>query len=261
MVISCLKVSDLSCGYGARPVIKHVNMEINPGEIICILGPNGTGKTTYFKTLLGFLKLLEGRIYLEGRDISLYTRYELARKIGYVPQSHTTPFPFTVLDVVVMGRSAHLGLFASPGKRDYEIAIEALASLDILYLKDRIFSQISGGERQMVLIARVLTQQTNLLVMDEPTSNLDFGNQVRVLSHINNLVKKGISVIMTSHFPDHAFLCSGKVALMYDGKLLDFGDANEVMTEESLKKIYGIDVRVTDYEHEGRKMKNCIPLL
>jgi iron complex transport system ATP-binding protein len=259
--MNSLKISNMSCGYGSKTVVRNVTMEFGTGEILCLLGPNGTGKTTYFKTILGFLKLQAGEVILDGKPIGEYKRNELAKKIGYVPQNHSTPFPFTVLDIVVMGRSAHLGMFASPSKNDYRIACESLESLGISHLKDRLFTHISGGEKQMALIARVLTQQTKLLIMDEPTSNLDFGNQIKVLSHIGNLAKNGISVIMTSHFPNHAFLCSSKVALMHKGEMMAYGEANDIITEERLRTIYGIDVRIIDYEYEGKVLKNCIPLI
>lgn len=257
-----LDVINLSCGYGTETIVKNISMNVSEGEILCILGPNGVGKTTFFKTILGFLKLQSGKILLDGQNINNWSKRKLAASIGYVPQAHTPPFPFTVMDVIIMGRTAHLGMFESPSKRDREIAEEAMKSLNITYLKDKIYTEISGGERQMVLIARALTQQSKILIMDEPTSNLDFGNQVRVLEEINKLSQKGLGIIMTSHFPDHAFLCCSKVALMQKNNIFNIGTVDEVVTEENLKRAYGVEVKITSVLNgKGEKIKTCVPII
>jgi iron complex transport system ATP-binding protein len=257
-----LEMSKLSCGYEGRPIIANVSLTVGDGEILCLLGPNGVGKTTFFKTILGFLKLLGGRISLDGEDIAGWSRRRLARAVGYVPQAHIPPFPFKVADVVVMGRTAHLGPFAAPSLEDQDIADAALETLHIGALRDRIYTEISGGERQMVLIARALTQQPALLILDEPTSNLDFGNQIRVLQQINQLARKGLGVIMTSHFPDHAFLCSGKVGIMQKGGELMIGAPDEMITEAYMRDTYGVAVKVIVGELEdGRGIKTCVPLI
>jgi iron complex transport system ATP-binding protein len=257
-----LEMNKLSCGYEGRPIITNVSLTVGDGEILCLLGPNGVGKTTFFKTILGFLKLLDGRISLDGEDITTWPRGRLARAVGYVPQAHIPPFPFKVADVVVMGRTAHLGPFATPSPQDQEIADAALETLHIGDLRDRIYTEISGGERQMVLIARALTQQPELLILDEPTSNLDFGNQIRVLQQINQLARKGLGVMMTSHFPDHAFLCSGKVGIMQKGGELIIGVPDEIITEAYMRDTYGVAVKVIAGELEdGRGIKTCVPLI
>lgn len=257
-----LEISHAVCGYGSTAVLKDISFTVDRGEVLCLLGPNGVGKTTLFKTILGFQKLLAGKILLDGSNIQSWTRNRLARVIGYVPQTHTPPFPFSVLDVVVMGRTPHLGMFSSPTKKDIAIAEEALDILKISYLKNKIYTEISGGERQMVLIARALSQQPQILVMDEPTSNLDFGNQIRVLEQINRLSKSGLTVIMTSHFPDHAFLCSTKVVIMQKNGLYQKGSAKEVLTEENLRAAYGVEVKITSIENSlGEKINTCVPLI
>lgn len=257
-----LKINHAICGYGSRAVLRDISFDVDTGDILCLLGPNGVGKTTLFKSILGFLKLQGGEILLDGEDIQNWSRNRLAKAIAYVPQAHTPPFPFSVLDVVVMGRTAHLGLFASPTKKDFVIAEEALATLNVSFLKDRIYTEISGGERQMVLIARALTQQPQILVMDEPTSNLDFGNQIRVLEQINCLSKKDLTVIMTSHSPNHAFICSTKVVIMQRDNVFKQGSANEVMTVENLKAAYGIELKITSVVNaRGEKINTCVPLI
>ncbi|KNY25177.1 ABC transporter ATP-binding protein [Pseudobacteroides cellulosolvens] len=256
-----LEVRDVSCGYGKKMVVEKITLNVVKGEILCLLGPNGVGKTTFFKSILGFLKLMGGEILLDGENISQIPKSRFAKVVGYVPQAHTPPFPFSVLDVVLMGRTAHLGLFALPSQKDVKIAENALEMLGVSYLKDRVYTEISGGERQMVLIARALTQEPKVLIMDEPTSNLDFGNQIRVLERIKRLSEKGLAVIMTSHFPNHVFLCSSKVALMQHRSFL-VGNADEIVTEKNLKSAYGIDVKITSaMDQKGNIIKACIPLI
>jgi iron complex transport system ATP-binding protein len=257
-----LELQKLTCGYGREAVISEVSLMTRTGEVLCLLGPNGVGKTTLFKTILGFLKMLGGRISLDGEDIAAWSRKRLAKAVGYVPQAHIPPFPFKVADVVVMGRTAHLGPFATPSPHDQAIADAALERLHIDYLRDRIYTEISGGERQMVLIARALTQQPKLLILDEPTSNLDFGNQIRVLQQINELARQGLGVIMTSHFPDHAFLCASKVVIMQKGGLLTIGNPDEIVTEDYLRATYGVTVKIiTDKLADGQDVRACVPLI
>jgi iron complex transport system ATP-binding protein len=257
-----LEIDKVSCGYGLKTIVKDISVKVQSGEVLTLLGPNGVGKTTFFKTILGFLKLHGGEIKLDGQNIQYWKKNKLAKAIGYVPQAHIPPFPFTVLDVVVMGRTAHLGIFASPSKKDIRIAEESLEALDVAYLKDKTYTEISGGERQMVLVARALTQEPEILVMDEPTSNLDFGNQVKVLKQINKLSKKGLGIIMTSHFPDHAFLCSTKVALLEKNNIFTVGNVDEVITEDKLRAAYGVNVKIiSTINNENILIKSCIPML
>ncbi|SFR67843.1 ABC transporter ATP-binding protein [Anaeromicropila populeti] len=257
-----LEVKHAVCGYGKKSVVENISLKVANGEVVCLLGPNGVGKTTFFKTLLGFIKVQKGEILLNGKNIADWSRKSLAKMIGYVPQAHTPPFPFRVLDVVIMGRTPHIDGGSYPSRKDIEVAAEALERLGISDLKDKIYTEISGGERQLVLIARALTQQPAILIMDEPTSNLDFGNQIRVLQHINDLSKNGMGVIMTSHFPNHAFLCSTKVALMQKNKCFKVGDVNEIVTEDNLKEAYGISVKIIDTKIGKNKiLKSCIPIL
>lgn len=257
-----LEIKNAKCGYNKEIIVKDISITVKSGEVLCLLGPNGVGKTTFFKSILGFLDLKGGEIFLDKKNINTLSRKKIAQVIGYVPQAHTPPFPFTVMDVVVMGRTAHLGMFNSPSKEDVAIAEKNIDKLNIGYLKDKIYTEISGGERQMVLIARALTQNPKFLIMDEPTSNLDFGNQIRVLDTINKLAKQGLAVIMTSHFPNHAFLCSTKVGLLEKKKGFIYGTVDDIVTEDNLKSAYGIDVKITSTNNGfGEEVKSCIPLL
>nr|WP_314668254.1 ABC transporter ATP-binding protein [uncultured Oribacterium sp.] len=257
-----LSVNHASCGYGNTAVLEDVSLSLKQGEIVCILGPNGIGKTTLFRTLLGFLPLLKGEIFLDGKAKSLISSKEFAQNVGYVPQGQDAPFPYSVKDVVVMGRAAHLKNFASPGLKDYQMAYQVMEMLNISYLRNKIYTRISGGERQMVLISRALIQEPKLLLMDEPTANLDFGNQVSVLQCISRLRKKGLGVLMTTHNPDHAFLCCDRVILLTkEGKVLE-GPVDEIVTEENLKLAYGVDIKISSTVNDlGEVIRSCIPIL
>lgn len=248
------------CGYARKAVVEDFSAVVKTGRILCLLGPNGVGKTTLFKSVLHLLPLIGGRITLGGRDIAALSRKAFARLIAYVPQVHEAPFPFLVKDVVVMGRTAHLDTFGSPGKRDYDVALRCLEDLGVSALADKLYTKLSGGERQMVLIARAMAQEPAFLMMDEPTSNLDFGNQARVLGHVMRLARE-MGVIMTTHFPDHALQCQCDVVLMQRGGRYLSGAADEVVTEENLKNTYGVNVKVIDRVVDGLKIRSCVPVI
>ena len=255
---SIFEINDAEFSYnGSGHIFKDVNLSLENGDVMCILGPNGTGKSTLIKCMNGLLKLNSGKIFLDNQNIYSMKKNDLAKIIGYIPQSHNSVFAFSVFDVVLMGRAPHLSLTSVPGEKDYKIAKDSLKSLGILHLRDKSFIEISGGERQMVLLARVLAQQPKILLLDEPTSHLDFGNQIRTLDVINDLSKRGLSVIMTSHFPDHAFLSSNKVAIMNRGTIMDIGTPESVITEDNMRSAYGIDVKILEVD-EHRKA--CIPM-
>lgn len=258
-----LEIKNVGFAYEANnPVFDEISLSVKAGEVLCLLGPNGAGKTTLFKTILGLYKPHKGEIMLDGSNIISWDRCKIAHFMGYVPQNHIPPFPYRVMDVVLMGRTAHLKNYASPTKNDRRIARESLQILNISHLENKNYSQISGGERQLVLIARALTQTPKFLVLDEPTANLDFGNQVRVLSHIKKLAEKGLGVIMSSHFPDDAFQYSNKVAMMKDGQIYRCGTPAEVLNEENLHSIYGINVQIAEaYSKTGEGYKVCIPVV
>jgi iron complex transport system ATP-binding protein len=256
-----IELEDVSCGYGKTAVLRGFSASISAGEIYCLLGPNGIGKTTLFKTILGFLPLLSGSISIDGKSIANLSPRDFARYVGYVPQSHVPPFAFSVLDVIVMGRTARLGTFGNPKNADYDFAESVIERLGIMHLRDRFYTQLSGGERQMVLIARALTQEPAFLMMDEPTSNLDFGNQAKVLEHIIALAGQNLGIIMTTHYPEHVLLLKTKVALLKKDGAIQNGTAREVLTAASLSETYGISVAVMDVPYQNRNLPFCQPIL
>lgn len=254
-----LELKNIVCGYGKEKVIENISFSVQKGEVIGILGANGIGKTTLFKSILGHLKLLDGEVLVKGENINRLSRKRLAQMIGYVPQAHVPPFPFKVLDVVTMGRTAHISLFAAPSSEDIRIAKEALESLGIAHLVHRIYTEISGGERQLVLIARALAQKPQMLIMDEPTANLDFGNQVKMLKQITDIANSGLAIIMTTHFPDHVFLCSSKVIVLKSRGEVIIGEAKELINNQLLKEVYGVDIEVKKVKLKNREVMTCIP--
>lgn len=253
-----LELRQVSCGYAGKAVVTGANLTLGSGEFLCILGSNGVGKTTLFKSILGLQPIIGGRILIDGEATGNWSRRRFARAVGYVAQAHTPPFPFKVIDVVAMGRAAHIGAFASPTSQDMAIAEEVLATIGLRHLRDAAYTRISGGERQLVLIARALAQRPGLLIMDEPTSNLDYGNQVRVLTHIRKLTdEQGVGVMMTTHNPNDALLYATAVAIMGPGGRLFAGRPRDILTKELLDELYGVPVRMVPVS--GRRSV-CVPV-
>jgi iron complex transport system ATP-binding protein len=254
-----LEVNRASFSYKTNcPVFKDISFTVNPGEIFCLLGPNGAGKSTLLNCIGSLYDLESGSITLDGKDISCMNRMEIARRIGYIPQFHNPIFPYLVFDFVLMGRTPYIGAFSSPKAKDMEITQKAIEAVGITHMSKKNYNEISGGERQLVMFAKVLAQEPDIILLDEPTSHLDFGNQLKVLSLIESLAKSGFSIIMTSHFPDHAFLISSKVGLMKDKSFVAVGSAEDVLTEENMRRAFNIDAKIVYIEEAKRKV--CIPL-
>jgi iron complex transport system ATP-binding protein len=253
-----LEVKSLAFSYGNNPVFENVSFSLKKGEIMCILGPNGAGKSTLIKCIAGILKPAAGSVFIQGKDTASLGIRGIARHIGYVPQQNEVVFPFTVLDFVVMGRAPHLSMFASPGAEDIKLAKESLAMVGISDLAERPVANLSGGQSQMVLIARALVQKPALLLLDEPTSHLDFGNQVLVLETVQKLASLGMSIVMNTHMPDHAFLLGDKAAALSGGRLVAVGKVETVVTSKMMSSVYGVNVAVREIEDMKRKV--CLPL-
>ncbi|MCY7388043.1 MAG: ABC transporter ATP-binding protein [Burkholderiales bacterium] len=254
-----LKAHNLAFGYPGRTLGRAINLEVQTGEVLCVLGPNGGGKTTLFRTLLGLLPAHGGSIALGGKSLEACAPSERAKLMAYVPQAGNSYFAFTVRDVVLMGRTAHLGLFAAPGPKDFDAATAALNELRIAHLAEKSFTQISGGERQLVLIARAIAQESPLLIMDEPTASLDFGNQSLMISEILRLKASGRSVLFSTHDPDHALQCAERALLLHAGNVLALGSPREVVTAANLKTLYGVDVELIESLSGGQPF--CRPAL
>jgi iron complex transport system ATP-binding protein len=252
-----LEARALGYGYPGRPVGRGLDLSLGAGEVLCVLGPNGGGKTTLFRTLLGLLPAQAGEILLDGQALAQLPRPVVARRMGYVPQGQAAQFAFTVREAVLMGRTAHVGLFAAPGAADREAAGRAIEAVGIESLAERVLTELSGGERQLAMIARALAQGARLLVLDEPTASLDFGNQVRVLREVRRLAAEGYAVVFSTHDPGQAFLAASRVLLIAHGGARYQGAPQEVITPENLRAVYGVQVRVA--EVAGARV--CVPSL
>ncbi len=241
--MTVLDLQGLSTGHGRRVVSESVDLSIAAGEVLCLLGPNGCGKTTLFRTVLGLLPPLAGRVLVQGQPVQHWPRAEFARRVGYVPQAQAQAgvFAFEALDMVLMGRAARLPLLARPCGADRAMALACMERLQIAHLAARRYTELSGGERQLVLIARALAQEPALLVMDEPTASLDFGNQIRVLEQIEALSAQGMAMLLSTHQPEHGLRVAGRIALLGHGRLLGVGEPRAVATPAALAELYGVN--------------------
>lgn len=256
-----LELRDLACGYSKdKPVVKNINFQLESGDICALLGPNGVGKTTLFKTVLNLIPPLAGAVYIDGDDIARWTQKKRARYLAYVAQAHIPAFPYLVRDVAMMGRLGQTSAMGQPGRADYEVVEQALEDVGIRHLRDKAYTQISGGERQLLMIARALAQEPKILIMDEPTANLDYGNMVIVMHCVRQLSEKGLCVIFTTHMPDQAFFTNAKTALMFRNDPLVFGRCNEVITKENLYKAYHTDIEIIEIiGKDGRPVRVVTP--
>jgi len=243
-----LTVSHLSFCYGARAVLEDVCFEAREGELLCVLGPNGVGKSTLFKCVLGLLPDYGGQVLLDGADAAKLSPRARAHRVAYIPQSHAPAFNYTVFDVALMGTTHELSAVASPGPRQREGAMRALEQLGIADLARRGFARLSGGEQQLALVARALAQQARLLVMDEPTANLDYGNQLRVLERVRALSREGYAVLLSTHNPQHALMYADNILALHKGRVVADGPPEETLSGELLKLLYGVDARLVAVE-------------
>lgn len=254
-----IEARGLSFSYGGAPVLRSVSFAARDGEVIALLGPNGVGKSTLLRCLLGFLRPSEGKVLVNGRSISAYSRRALAREIAYIPQSYSPTFNYTVRDSVLMGVTAKLGMLNSPGEAEHAQVTRTLEELGIAHLADRGSRQISGGERQLMLLARALVQDAQVLLMDEPTASLDYGNSCRVMQRVQALGKAGYTVIFSTHDPNQALRYARRVLAIRDGTLVCDGAPRDVVTAELLRQLYGIRVRVVEAALDGKIIPVLLP--
>ena len=231
-------IRDLSFRRGAKPILDGVHLDVASGEIFCILGRNGAGKSTLLHCLLGLLAPESGEIHIFGDRLAQLSRIEVARRIAFVPQASQAAFAFTVAQLVLMGRMARLSGLGAPKPLDRRKADEAMARVGIAALREKPITQLSGGERQLALIARALAQEAPILVMDEPTAGLDLGNQGRILALNRDLARDGATIVMTSHLPDQAFNLRCKVGLLKQGRFIAAGPVKKVCGTEAMNELY-----------------------
>jgi iron complex transport system ATP-binding protein len=243
-------------GYGKKAVLHDVSLTVTRGEVFSLLGPNGSGKTSLLKVFLGLLRPQSGSVLVDGKSVKDRTPRDLARRVAYVPQLHRMAFSYRVLDVVLMGRMVHSGLFGRIRKEDASIARESLERLGIGHLAEKSYAAVSGGERQLTLIARALTQGAKTLIMDEPLNGLDYGNQIRVLERITQLAEAGYTFLKTTHFPDHALWMASRVALLCRGRITALGPPAEIMTAQRLSELYQADISLIPV---GANLCTCLP--
>jgi iron complex transport system ATP-binding protein len=245
-----VSISGLSFSYdGARtPALDDLTLNLSPGVITAILGPNGSGKTTLLRVLLGVLPPGSGSVWLDGQPEHTYSRRRRSQLMGLVPQEEHIPFDFSVLEYVLLGRAPYLSPLAMPGRGDREIALDALNTAGLAHLQDRPLPTLSGGERQLAVVARALAQQPRILLMDEPTAHLDLSNQGRILSIMRELAALGVTLIMTTHDPNLASSIAGFAVLMRQGKILEAGPAEDMLTDSRLSSTYGVPVQVFDVD-------------
>ncbi len=262
-----LKIDNLSFSYDDSPLLSGISLSADKGEIICLLGPNGSGKTTLLDCVLGFHKNFSGSVTVCGKDVLSLPRPELAKLVSYVPQLHMPTFPFTVREVVLMGRTAQSGLLGAPDKADYEITESAIKRIGIEKFAERPYTELSGGERKLVLLARALAQNAPLIVLDEPTSSLDFKNELLFLEILSDLVRNdGISVLTATHSLQHPlyFESEGipsKAVMLCREKETLTGIPGELITPETLLNVYGVRAEVRDIETEGGKTVRTVTVL
>lgn len=252
-----IDVENLSFAYGVRRVLEDVSFCVAPGCVTSMLGPNGAGKSTLFRCMLGLLRPAAGSVRMAGQPVYALSPRALSGLAAYIPQAHHLAFGFTVLDMVMMGQTGRLSIFAQPGRQQRTVAMQALGMVGMEAFASRDFLSISGGEQQLVRIARALAQQTRILLLDEPTANLDYGNQVRVWTRIRALAEEGYTVLLSSHDPNHALRYSHAILALHNGRVIARGRPEDVVDAALIQRLYGIRVSVENVRHGSTRV--CVP--
>ncbi|MBI9107016.1 MAG: ABC transporter ATP-binding protein [Spirochaetales bacterium] len=258
---TAIELYETAFSYGQKPVFTDVSGKINRGEVVCLLGANGCGKTTLMKCMNGLLTFGSGKAFIFGKDLYSLNSKDLAMKSAFVFQGYSQVFSYSVTDIVLTGRGPHLGFFSFPGKADKQKALSILENMHISHLSSRYFPTLSGGEQQLIMIARALAQEPSILFLDEPASALDFGNQQYLLRTIKSLADVyGITIVMSTHYPNHALTVADKIWAMKDGRIISSGSPLEVLTEENIYKLYKVPARVVEVRESGINSFAVIPL-
>ena len=252
-----IQVNNLSFSYGQKNVLHDICFSAEKGEFLSILGPNGAGKSTLLRCILGLLPGYSGEVLVNKRNIKGLSARDASRQIAYIPQKSHCVFHYNMLDIVLMGRTNRASAFGNPRKEDEQASINALQRVGICALKDRCFHKLSGGEQQLVLIARALAQDAPILLLDEPTANLDFGNQILVLEQAKKLAREGYTVIQTTHHPEQSYLFSDRILALQNGRILVNGKPAEVLNNEMMKQLYNVSVDVISLYDDTARV--CIP--
>ncbi len=256
-----LEMENVYGGYGHGDVVRGVSCHADAGDILCLVGPNGCGKTTLFRLMLGSIPVRQGAIRIDGRDTGRMSPKERASLIAYIPQYHTPIFAYTVLDVVIMGRASHFSSFETPKEVDRQAAFAALEKVNALHLANKKYTTLSGGQRQLILIARAICQSARVFVMDEPAANLDYANHQLLMDVVADLAKKGYCIVMSTHSPEHPASIGTKVLMMHSGQVAAFGEPGQVITPENLEAVYGIEMDViTTRDRYGKERTICLPV-
>lgn len=252
-----INIKNLCFSYGDIPILRDISLDVKSNQVMCLFGANGSGKTTLLDCISALRNVNKGQLHILGRPISKYTPRELARYIAYVPQKSEVTFPYSVMDVMLMSRASRVALYSKPKKSDVNICINALRDIGILGLKDKLFTELSGGEAQLVLIARALAQETEIIIMDEPTAHLDYSYKYIVLDTIVDLIKnRDVTILMASHMPNHCYYLWNKgidvsVAVLQEGSLYINDVPKVALTKETIYDLYNVDVKCVDYEYDG----------
>ena len=252
-----VEVKNLCFSYGQRTILQNISFGVEKGEFLSILGPNGAGKSTLFRCILGLLPDYSGEVLINGKNRKQFSAREAAKQIAYIPQSSHSVFHYRVLDIVLMGRTNHTSAFKNPGKEDERLCVHALEKVGIGHLKEYCFHKLSGGEQQLVLIARALAQDAPVLLLDEPTANLDLGNQLLVIKQAKQLAQEGYTIIQTTHNPEQSYLFSDRILALKDGKIVADGKPSHVLTDTLIQQLYHVDVNVVSLYEDAARV--CIP--
>lgn len=256
-----ISIHEASCGYNGKVILPEVSFSFQKGEAVCVLGANGVGKTTLFRTLLGLLPLLGGEILIDGETLNKLSHRKLAKLVAYVPQAKNLSYQHLVEDVILMGRAQYIRTFDVPSAEDYGIVEKVMASLNITHMFGSPYSNLSGGEQQLVLIARAMVQGASYILLDEPASNLDLANQGLLMQTINKLKSQNVGVLMISHIPTHAFSCCEKTLIVYHDGTSEYGDTENIITTERLKKAYNTNVEIIEGRSTSGEIVHTYSLL